>query len=266
MAKINDRERNRYSELIVPYNKAADEQLQEEHNILSTLKKNVLDAPLNRLKLAELMLDLSSNYLVSNSISVSVLGVKNEEALNNARKAVYKSIIYYEAILSNYVDAPFSDYESRLEQIESVNPEQRYLLARKTGFTINLLENAYGDNTKWKWTFVDLEGRFAAVAKNMINLRSIITDSDPRSPYYMPVVFHLKLVKKLLSLAADRYREKYELSTNRIDDFKMGITFLSALKRLDTLTGDEQDAGIVKKRLDIWTNKLTSDMTKSEKQ
>ena len=52
---------------------------------------------------------------------------------------------------------------------------------RKMGFTIDSLEDGYGDNSKWKWSFVDLEGRFAATAKNLLNLRTFIAGMDPRS-------------------------------------------------------------------------------------
>jgi hypothetical protein len=72
------------------------------------------------------------------------------------------------------------------------------------------------------------------------------------------------MAKKLLMQAADRYREKYELSTNRIDDFKMGITFLGALRRLHIILGDKDDAETVKKKLDIWASKLDVDLKKQE--
>jgi hypothetical protein len=111
---------------------------------------------------------------------------------------------------------------------------------------------------------VELEGRYAAVAKNIINLRNAVANSDPRSPDYEPTVYHLRMIKKLLMQAADRYREKYELSTNRTDDFKQGIIFLSALRRVSIILGDREGAETAKKKLDIWTLKLESDLKKQE--
>jgi len=73
-------------------------------------------------------------------------------------------------------------------------------------------------------------------------------------------------MKKLLGQAADRYREKYELSTNRIDDFKMGLHFLNALKRVHMLLGDRSDAETIKKKADIWSAKLDVDMKKQEEE
>ena len=52
-----------------------------------------------------------------NSLSLSFLGVKNEAFLNEARKCIYKALIYLEEIVSPIIDAPFSDYEQGLETI-----------------------------------------------------------------------------------------------------------------------------------------------------
>jgi hypothetical protein len=262
MAKISNEERHQYFARIKPYKETADTILKREQNVLMVIKKDPAGAAFKRLALVDEMLNLTSNYIVLNGISQGVLKVKNEDALNDGRKSLYKSVIYLEEIVSNLVDAPYSDYEEKVAEIESVDAVRRYLLIRKMGLTIQILEDAYGDNTKWKWSFVELEGRFAAAAKNIIDLRNAVANTDPRSPSYEPTVFHLRMIKKLLMQAADRYREKYELSTNRIDDFKQGIVFLSALRRLHIILGDREEAETVKKKLDIWSVKLESDIKK----
>jgi hypothetical protein len=111
---------------------------------------------------------------------------------------------------------------------------------------------------------VELEGRFATITKNIFDLKNAVANTDPRSPSYEPTVYHLRLIKKLLMQAADRYREKYELSTNRIDDFKQGINFLSALRRIHVLMGDRDEAETVKKKYEIWSAKLEADIKKSD--
>jgi hypothetical protein len=264
MAKISSEERHKYFERIKPYKETVDKILKQEQATLMVIKKDHTGAAFKRITLVDEMLNLTSNYMVLNGISQSVLKVKNEDALNDGRKSLYKSVIYLEEIVSNYVDAPFSDYEEKLAEIESVDAARRYLLVRKLGLAIQMLEDAYGDNTKWKWSFVELEGRFAAAAKNIIDLRNAVANTDPRSPAYEPTVCHLRMIKKLLMQAADRYREKYELSTNRVDDFKQGINFLAALRRLHIILGDREEAETVKKKLDIWSTKLESDLKKQE--
>ena len=264
MAKISAEERHKYLDRIKPYKAAIDAILKLEKDIGQLIINEPQNSVFNRLNLADEMLNLTSNYLIINGVSQSVLKIKNEDALNDARKTLYRSVIYLEDIVSNLVDAPFSEYEEKLAGIVSIDEAARYLFARKMGLTIELLENAYGDNTKWKWSFVELEGRYAAVVKNLLNLRNAVANTDPRSPDYEPTVYHIRLIKRLFLQAADRYRGKYELSTGRIDDFKQGINFLSALRRLHIMLGERDEADIVKKKFDIWTVKLEADIRKQE--
>jgi hypothetical protein len=138
------------------------------------------------------------------------------------------------------------------------------MLVCKLGLTLDLLIQAYGDNSKWKWTFVELEGRFATTAKNIMDLRNIMVYRDFESPYYESTIHHIRLIKELLSHAASRYRDKYELNTAAIPDFKMGISFLSALRRMHIVLAENEDAEALKKKLAIWKTKLDADQKKQE--
>jgi hypothetical protein len=260
MSKISSLDRVRYLEKINRYRGPIEMYLNKEKEILSALKQAPEDSALKHLSLVDVMLNISSYYLAQNGISQSVLKVRNEDALNEARKSVYKSVIYLEQIVTSLVDAPFSEYEKELARIASLSSEDRYYLVRKMGLTIHLLENAFGENSKWKWAFVDLEGRYAAAAKNIIDLKNVISDIDPRSPNYAPTIYLLRLVKKLLMQAADRYRDRYELSTNRVNDFEMGIHFLHALRRIHLIFRDQEEAWTVRRKLDIWETKLNKDL------
>lgn len=264
MGKITDTERRRYQEKIKPYRDIIAAIGVRENLLLAEIQKNPQAAAFRRLALAEAMLNLASYHIVISHICLSRLKVREENALNDGRKSVYKSVIYLEQLVSAFVDAPFSDYEDRLAEIASLDAARRYRLVRKMGLTIGLLENAYGDNTKWRWTFVELEGRYAAAAKNILDLKTAVANTDPRSPNYEPTLYHLRLIKKLLAQAAVRYREKYELSTNRIDDFKTGIRFLGALRRVHVLMGDRDEAETVKKRLETWSAKLETDIKRMQ--
>jgi len=264
MAKISTEERHKYFEKIKPYKATIDKILKYEQNVLQQIRTNPSDAATKRLELADEMLNLTSHYIITNGVSQAVLKVKNEETLNEGRKTLYKSVIYLEEVVSNYIDSPFSEYEEKLAEIENVDTAKRYFLARKMGLTLDMLKSAYGDNTRWKWSFVELEGRYSVVVKNLLNLRNAVGNIDPRSPDYEPTVYHLRLIKKLLAQSADRYREKYELSTSRIDDFKQGINFLGALRRLHVVIGDRDEAEIIKKKLEVWTIKLETDLKKQK--
>jgi predicted nuclease with TOPRIM domain len=126
------------------------------------------------------------------------------------------------------------------------------------------VEDAYGQSSKWKWSFVEIKGRYAAVAKNLIDFKNIISKLDPRIEGYRERVEHIELAKSLLSNAADSHREKYELSTQRIDDMHLAINYLSALKRIHILLNEAEKAEITKKKIEIWTNKMEGDIKKKK--
>ena len=264
MPKVSNEERLKYSEKIKPYQAMIQPMLKHEEATMKLIRKDGNGAAIKRLALSEEMIALSAVYIIVSGISQSMLKQRNEEALNDARKSLYKAVIYLEEVVSPLLDAPFSDYEDKLLEIRSVSAQKRYSIVKKLGLALQLLQNAYGDNTKWRWTFVELEGRFATVAKNLMNLKTAVVNTDPASPDYEPTMYHLGMLKKLLYQAADRYREKYELSTSRIDDFKMGIYFLQSLRRIHALLGERDEAENVKKKADIWASKLEVDMKRQE--
>ncbi|MCX7656429.1 MAG: hypothetical protein N2Z76_07890 [Treponemataceae bacterium] len=264
MAKITAEHKHSYFEKIKPYKEMIDGILNRERNMLALIQKEPQTGAFKKLVLSEEMLNLASYYLVMNGISQAILGVKNEDALNEARKSLYKSIIYLEELVTNLIDAPYSEYEEKLALLEGVDITRRYTLVRKLGLAIRLVEDGYGENTKWKWAFVEIEGRFATVAKNLFDLKSAVAGMDPRSPDYEVTVYYLRTIKRLLSQAADRYREKYELSTLRFDDFKQAINYLAALKRIHILMGEREEAETVKKKQEIWAAKLEADQKKQQ--
>jgi hypothetical protein len=133
------------------------------------------------------------------------------------------------------------------------------------GFTIHSVMDGYGENSKWKWSFVELEGRHATISKNIINMKTLISGMDPRVDGYEKRIAHLNLTKTLLQQAADRYRQKYELATLRIDDFKLAISYLSALRRLHQVIGEAEQSEIIKRKIDVWKEKMEDDSKKLDK-
>lgn len=259
MAKISGEAKKRYSDKVKDYKQETETILAREKNLLGTLRGDEAASQYKRLTLADERMNLASYYLLMNRLSVALLGVKNEAFLNDGRKSCYQAVIYLEEVVSNRLDAPFSDYSEFLEKIEDLDDEKRYRMVSKLGFTIQSVEEDFGENTKWKWSFVELEGRYAVVTKNMLNMKTLISGLDPRVQGYQARLNHLNLAKELLQRSADRYREKYELSTLRIDDFKLAISFLAALRRIHILVGETENADQIKKKMDVWKTKMETD-------
>jgi len=264
VGKISDQAKKRYSERIKEYKQVIEESKERENTALAEMKKDLTGAELVKLSLSEEVLNRISYYNLMNALSVSLLGVKNEGFLNDARKECYKSIIYLEEVVSNLIDVPFSDYEDKLDRIHDFSDQARYALIQKLGFSIQSVKDGFGENSKWKWSFVELEGRYATIIKNLLNLKTLIAGMDPRVDGYEIRLAHIDLMKNSLHQAADRYREKYELSTLRMDDFKLAIAYLSALRRVLLLIGQSNEVEGIKRKIDVWKSKMESDLKKQD--
>lgn len=264
MGKISNEAKKKYFEKLKTYKTEIEQTALREKALVQQTSQDGPGAAYKRLSLAEENLNMVSYCILVNSLSWTLLGVKNEAYLNDARKACYKALISLEEIVSDYIDVPFSEYEEKLLEIAELSDDDRYRLLRKLGYSIQSVVDGFGENSKWKWSFVELEGRFATIAKNLLNLKTFISKMDPRVEGYTSRMAHLKLAKELLQKAADGYRQKYELSTHRIDDFKLALSYLSALRRLHMLMAETEEADELKKKLEVWKAKMDGDMKKAE--
>ncbi len=263
MAKIAEESRELLKIKSEPYKQEISKVLEKEKNILNLIAKDSSGVAYKRLMLAEDMIYLATVYMTINNLSVELLSTKNTDALNEARKILYKAVIYLEDIVTNIIDAPFSDYEEKLEQISNIPLEKRYFITRKLGLAIRLLMDAYGENTKWKWAFVELNGRFAVVAKNMIDLKTATKDYyDPSSQDYDTTVYYIRMVRKLIAQSADQYRDRYELATQRIDDMRNALQFISAQRRFCIMLNEREESEELKKKGQVWKDKLENDRKK----
>ena len=224
------------------------------------MHKGDIDYENKKLILCEDMIYAASLYMAQNSLSLRLMEVKNNDALNDARKLLYKAIIYLEEIVSDTIDVPYTDLTPLLETIHNVPIIRRFTLIRKLGLAITMLKDAFGDNSKWKWSFVELEGRFATVSKNFIDMKAAYKDYfDPSCADYETTVLYIRMIQKQLNDSATAYRDKYELSTRRIDDMRNAIKYLLALRKLYIAIGDSNQAEEVKKKAVVWKDKMDAD-------
>jgi hypothetical protein len=103
---------------------------------------------------------------------------------------------------------------------------------------------------------VDLDGRYAAVTKNLFALDKALENTDPRSPDYEPCSKHLALIKKLLAGAATQYRDRFEILTKQIADLLTAQNFLLALRYIHSMLGELDGAEIVNKQINSVEHKI----------
>lgn len=264
MAKISDEARTKYFEKIKQNKRSIELSLQQEAKVKAVIAAGGEGSAYQKISLAEENLSVASNFILMNQLSLGLLGIKNENFLNDARKTCYKIIIYLEEVFSDYLDAPYSDYVENLKAVTDYPEIERYRLIRLLGFSVQAVKDGFGENSKWKWSIIELEGRLATLAKNVIDLKKFVAGMDPRAKGFRERVEHFRLTCRLLQASADSFRMKYELSTNRIDDFKIAINYLSALKRFYTFTNQKREIEELKKKIDIWKQKMDADTKNSE--
>lgn len=264
MAKIAAEARQRYADRVKEYKQQIEALARHEKTVMAAVEQSSTGAGYKRFALADQRMNMASLHLLLNRISLAMLGVKNDSFIREAHRCCYQALIFLEETVTNLLDAPFSEYADRLEEIAALPESQRYGLIRKIGFTIQVVSDHLGPNSKWKWSFVDLEGRLATVSKNVVNLRTVISELDPRVEGYQERVEHIRLIKELLQSAADRHLERYTLGHSRIDDFKLAINFLLALKRLHTILGEPDQADQIKRKADVWRSRMEEEEKRAE--
>ena len=264
MAKVSDEARTKYFEKIKHNKRQIELSLQQEAKIKNVISSSDTGVEYQKISLAQENLAIASQFILMNQLSLGLLGIKNENFLNDARKTCYKIIIYMEEVFSDYIDAPYSDYAEKIQQVSEYPEFERYRIIRLLGFSIHAVKDGFGENSKWKWSIIELEGRLATLSKNVIDLKKFVAGMDPRSEGFRERVEHFRMTCRLLQASADSFRMKYELSTNRMDDFKMAINYLAALKRFYTFTNQKREIEELKKKIDIWKQKMDADMKNSE--
>ena len=146
MAKISEVTRLEFADAIKPYQSKITAILSKEKTVLNAIAGGGKEAPYKKLMLCEDMIYVASLYMAQNSISLKILEVKNNDALNDARKILYKAIIYLEELVTNIIDIPYVDLAKNYEQIADYPVAKRFYLIRKLGLNhIDFMSFDLGD-------------------------------------------------------------------------------------------------------------------------
>ena len=108
------------------------------------------------------------------------------------------SIIIIEKVVTNQLNVPFNEYSEYLVPIASISDLERLNYLKKLGYCIDLVKENFGENTKWKWSFIEINGRFSIIAKNLFDLKRFQKLDDPRAEGYHERKKHFSIVQKLL--------------------------------------------------------------------
>lgn len=256
MAKITEDQRNQYLESVKFYKKKIEDLMLEQKKLRTDAAAHNINKGLLEIKLTKISLSQITIYCGMNEASIDLLEVKNTAFLDKARQLLFEVLINMGSIVSNYLDVPFSEYSDKLQLLDSMTDKEKLNLIKEIGICSDLIKKSFGDNTKWKWSFIDTDGRFAIIAKNIFDLRRYQKLDQPTEAGFRERRAHLSTIQKLLFQASQGYREKYELSTKDIEDLKKAIDFQKALLRINSIIGDTEKIDNGKKQIDVWTTLL----------
>ncbi|MBS7240973.1 hypothetical protein [Treponema sp.] len=260
---VSEEARKDFNESIRPIKEQINGLIKKDKDESFALRNQKEGVELKKIALAEQMIYLATVQMSINNISVEMLEVKNNDILNDARKSLYKAIIYLEDVVSNTVDCPYSDIESKILPIKEVSITRRLDIIRKLGLALDLLVDAFGENSKWKESFVEMRGRHAVVAKNLVDMKQAVKDYfDHNSPVYEDTILYVRLIRELLSKCANDYRDRYELASKRVDDMRMAVNLLIALRRIAMVMNDSEESENIRKKALAWKTKMESDEKK----
>lgn len=267
--KITETAKAEYNDRIEEYRGKISEFEKRVRELEAAIKTTIDDKDriLKRLELSEVGANMISYYCAMSQVSFYMLNYKNETFLNEARKVVYKVLLALEEAYGNYLDDPLNSNDDVHELLgDSITDEWKYHFAQTLGYNIDMLKTYYGENSKWRWSFVEIEGRFAMAVKNSIAYKSFIKNMDPRVPGYTERLNLINMVKRLLKESAEAYRTKYELKEQRIDDMRYALNMLGAVRKIHVFLNETDDASERKKTYDLWKRKLEDDLKKKEKE
>ncbi|MBR6198842.1 MAG: hypothetical protein IKQ61_01115 [Spirochaetales bacterium] len=265
MGKLTDKQKLDFQERVKYYKNLIDEAEKKQKELNQLIIKEPENEWLNRIKSANNNLNIISLNCAMSEMSYFILGIKNTAYLDRARQTVYEVLSNIEKIVTNYVDVPFTDYEEQLHRIDDYSDAERVKLIKMMGFCVDRLADDFGENSKWRWSFVEIYARVSVIAKNLLDMRRYQKCDDPREEGYRERREHLKLVLESLTDAAKGYRDKFELSTKDPEDMKKGIDHLKALLRIYQINQDAEKVESTKKNIEVWSAILDKHMAALDK-
>ncbi len=262
---ISKAEKAAFNDYVTQYKKQIDESQKRIKEAEQVKKKMPRISAYKDIEIVLEYLKIIMLYIYQNDASVEMLKIKREPALNDARKTYYKALQVMETLVGSDIDRSLTDNEEYLEKIDRLNPAHMLHLVEYFNAVLDVLIDRMGSGTKWKWSFVDLYGRVAVMTRNLINFSDTQKYRDPRTEFYQERQQLLAICKNNLKEAALKFRTRYEQSTKATSDILKSIELLSALRKIQVLFGEAEEAKKTKITIDAMKQKI-EEQEKEEEQ
>jgi len=238
---ITKEQKNEFNENLADFKVYLDDLKKETSLYKSQQKKNKNLEPYYNIALAIDSVKLINTCILINEMSVSIMGLKNENYLGIARKEIYNIFSYMEKVVGSDFDGSLSENKDLLALIEEYNPVQRLNLIKAVQEIIFKMIDAFGTGSKWKWSWPEIHFKLAVLAKNLMDFRAMEAENDLENPYYHTRKEHFNMIVELANFAAQEYRTKFDLSTQDVGDLKKSVSLLEMNRKIFQITGETDD-------------------------
>jgi hypothetical protein len=243
------------------------EELKKEVNLYKIAMKKCrpIELPYYQIAVVLNSLRLMNTCLNINELSTHILKLKSEIYLNIARKEAYSVISAMEKVVGADFENGLDENRELLDSITEFNPQQRLNFIKGFRKTLNEIIDAYGTNSKWKWSWPEMHFKLAVLAKNLFDFRAYEKESDLDSPYYYVRKEHFDVIIELANIAAQEYRTKFDLSTNDVGDLKKCIHILEMNRKIFQITGNGDEMVRAKTLIESMNAKIIAEEEKKKK-
>ncbi|HNV44441.1 MAG: hypothetical protein KBG82_09215 [Spirochaetes bacterium] len=220
------------------------------------------EIPYIQFTICEKLLDVVELNLQIHDKHMSIIGLKHEASLDEARKKIAEIFIRLESITSSVIDLELSEIVKKQKLFPLYKDAQRLELVQRYFYLIERIEKGYGENSKWISSFVDIRGRGANIAKNLLDYIGLRSKNDPSEEGFNERRRLREIVEQSLIQSAKEYRERYEISGHNKEDMKKALDFLRALARMYIAENKREQLERMKKTIFIWNEKFKKDQAK----
>jgi hypothetical protein len=259
MATVSKAEKAAYNDEIKDIKRDVEQIKKSINEVIGKKKKHPAIVNYYNLEMASRGMDQMDDFLKMNDLSVEMLGIKNGTFLENARKEYYKVLQQMEDIVGNEIERSLKENDEYLASINKVNPRQILSFIKRMHRLLNDLVNKFGQDSKWKWSFTELQARTAIITKNITSFSEVAKYRDPRSDFFHERRELMQLCKESLTEAARQFRTKYEMAGKARDDLQRSIKYLATLRKIHVLFGEDTEATKLKNIIDAAKMALEAD-------
>lgn len=222
-------------------------------------EKDEFEVPYLRFQQCFLMCDVVDELLTVNQLSQTIMGIKSEASLDEARKKIYEILMILEQLTFNIIDIELSEVVKKQKMFPLFKDDQRLELAQRLFYQVDRIAQGYGDNSKWAVSFVEIRGRVTNMAKNLLDYIALRSKNDPREEGFNERRRLRELVEEKLITSAKEYREKYEVSGHNTEDMKKALDLLRTLGRIYIVENKQVELDKIKKTIALWKQKMEKD-------